>query len=519
MINMRILNLLIFLVFCVSNLSTAQELTKEWVEKIVKEANDNSMLEQLAHELVDEVGPRLVGSPQMDRAHEWVKETYSKWGVNVEKQVYGQWRGWDRGITHVDMMVPWIKSLEAVQLAWNPNMEAPIETEVVTLPMDAQSISDLIDWTEGIKGKVVLASLNPFSGRPEHQWKEFALEEDFEKYKNTIKEQNDNWTGYLKRLGLNSTTLIETLEDAGAAGVFVSNWSGVVGASRIFDAKTKSIPMINIMLEDYGLLYRLAENGKKPMVRLFTQSRDLGAVDAYNTIARIEGKDKPNEYIVLSAHLDSWDGATGATDNGTGTIIMMETARILKKILPQPKRTILIGHWGSEEQGLNGSRAFVQDNPEVIQNTKVAFNQDNGTGRVINISGQGFARSYEYLNRWMEAVPKEITDHINTTFPGMPSSGGSDHAAFSTAGIPGISLSSLNWGYFGYTWHTNRDTYDKIVFDEVRRNVILTTILTYMAAQDEDEISHEKRIMPRNKNGETMQWPEVRQPNRKGRLD
>src|SRR5690606_16727282 len=117
MINMRILNLLILLVFCVSNLSTAQELTKEWVEKLVKEANDNSMLEQLAHELVDEVGPRLVGSPQMDRAHEWVKETYSKWGVNVEKQVYGQWRGWDRGITHVDMMVPWIKSLEAVQLA------------------------------------------------------------------------------------------------------------------------------------------------------------------------------------------------------------------------------------------------------------------------------------------------------------------------------------------------------------------------------------------------------------------
>lgn len=143
--------------------------------------------------------------------------------------------------------------------------------------------------------------------------------------------------------------------------------------------------MIDIAVEDYGMLYRLALNGKKPTIKVNAQSKNLGTAKSFNTIARIEGKEKPNEYVILSAHFDSWDGAQGATDNGTGTITMMEAARILKKFYPNNKRTIIIGHWGSEEQGLNGSRAFVVDNPEIIKNTQVAFNQDNGTGRVVNI--------------------------------------------------------------------------------------------------------------------------------------
>src|SRR5699024_3252156 len=165
------------------------------------------------------------------------------------------------------------------------------------------------------------------------------------------------------------------------------------------------------------------------------------------------------------------------------------------------------------------SRGFVEDNPDIIKNLKIAFNQDNGTGRVVNINGQGFLRAYEYMERWLDPVPDDIKKEIKTTFPGMPSSGGSDHASFTAAGVPGIFLSSLNWGYFGYTWHTNRDTYDKIVFDEVRRNVILTAILTYMAAEDEGEISHEKRVMPKDEKGEVVSWPEQRSPTRRGRLD
>lgn len=497
----------------------AQERVEETIDQIIHEAKENSQLEDLAHHLVDKIGPRLVGTPQMDQASHWIMDMYKTWGISAERQNFGKWKGWERGITHVDMISPWVRSLEAMQLAWSPGMPKAIEAEVTVLPTHLESPADFDAWVGNVKGKVVLASLNPFTGRPDYQWKEFALEEDYKKYKERMSEEDKAWKEYLQKIDASGTKLHEKLEEAGAAGIFITYPTGIMGASRIFDAKTKNIPTINIMLEDYGLLYRLAESDSKPTVRLFAQSKDLGEVNSHNTIGRIEGKEKPNEYVLLSAHLDSWDGGTGATDNATGTITMMETARILKKILPNPKRTIIIGHWGSEEQGLNGSRGFVEDNPEIVKNLKIAFNQDNGTGRVVNINGQGFLRSYEYLERWLAKVPKEIRDQIETVFPGSPSSGGSDHASFTAAGVPGIFLLSLNWGYFGYTWHTNRDTYDKIVFDEVRRNVILTTILTYLASEDEEEISHEKRKMPKDKNGEEISWPEKRSPNRRGRLD
>ena len=199
---------------------------------------------------------------------------------------------------------------------------------------------------------------------------------------------------------------------------------------------------------------------------------------------------------------------------------MMEAMRILKKIYPNPKRTILVGHWGREEQGLNGSSSFVQDHPEIVKNIQVVFNQDNGTGRVVKISGAGYLNSYEYLSRWLSAVPRDITKHIKTDFPGMPSGGGSDNASFNAAGAPSFGLYSLSWDYWNYTWHTNRDTYDKIVFDDVKNNVILTAILAYMASEDENRTSNEKRVLPINsKTGKQRIWPKQRTPNRDGGLD
>jgi len=224
--------------------------------------------------------------------------------------------------------------------------------------------------------------------------------------------------------------------------------------------------------------------------------------------------------VILSAHFDSWDGGTGATDNGTGTLTMMEALRILKKIYPSPKRTILVGHWGSEEQGLNGSRAFVEDHPQIVQNIQAVFNQDNGTGRVTNLSGQGFLNSYEYLTRWLSKAPSYIKDSIQTRFPGTPGTGGSDFASFVTAGAPAFSLSSLSWSYGTYTWHTNRDTYDKIVFDDLRNNAILTAILAYMASEDPVKTSREKSVLPiDSKTGKPAQWPAPTKATRRGGLD
>ena len=263
----------------------------------------------------------------------------------------------------------------------------------------------------------------------------------------------------------------------------------------------------------------MAKHGKDPQIKVVSTSKELGTVPTFNTIAEIKGVEKPEEYVILSAHFDSWDGGTGATDNGTGTIIMMETMRILKAIYPNPKRTILVGHWGSEEQGLNGSRAFVEDYPKIVKNTQALFNQDNGTGRVVNISGQGFLNSYDYISRWLYPVPKDITKHIKTTFPGSPGGGGSDYASFIAAGVPAFSLSSLSWAYGSYTWHTNRDTYDKVVFDDVRGNVILTAILAYMASEDDTRASRERIVLPMNsRTGKQREWPKQRSPQRKGGL-
>lgn len=295
------------------------------------------------------------------------------------------------------------------------------------------------------------------------------------------------------------------------------NWSNGFGVNKIFGAYTNKIPTVDIALEDYGLLYRLIEDGTQPKISVRADSRELGMVPTFNTIAEIKGSEKPDEYVILSAHFDSWDGGTGATDNGTGTLTMMEAMRILKKVYPNPKRAILVGHWGSEEQGLNGSRAFVEDHPEIVKNIQVLFNQDNGTGRVVNLSGQGFLNAYDYLGRWLAKVPAGYRQQIETRWPGSPGGGGSDFASFVAVGAPAFSLSSLNWSYGTYTWHTNRDTYDKVVFDDVRSNAILTAILAYMACEDPAKTSREKSVLPANpRTGEPGTWPAQTKATRKG---
>lgn len=493
--------------------------TDQVIENIIKEANENSQLESLGHHLMDVIGPRLVGTPEMKQAHDWAVSTYDGWGISAENEQYGEWRGWERGITHIDLIEPRVRSLSGMQLAWSPGTKKPVIAEVVLLP-EAQDSAAFAKIMSQVKGKLVMISMPQVTGRPDYNWEEFATDKSFEKMRADREEQTNAWREKISNTGYNGRSLPQALENAGAVGIITLNWSRGFGANKIFSASTKKIPTIDLSLEDYGMVYRLVESGNKPKLRIVAESKELGAVPAFNTIATIKGTEKPEEYIILSAHFDSWDGATGATDNGTGTIVMMEAMRILKKMYPNPKRTIIAGHWGSEEQGLNGSRAYVKDNPEIVENLQALFNQDNGTGRVVNLSGGGFLHAYDYLGRWLEAVPEEISGEIETNFPGTPAGGGSDYASFVAAGAPAFSLSSISWSYWSYTWHTNLDTYDKIVFDDVRNNAILTAILAYKASEDPEKTSREKRVLPvSRRTGEQMTWPEARDATRKGGLD
>lgn len=490
------------------------------IENMIKEANENSQLEKLGHHLMDVIGPRLVGTPQMKQAHDWAVETYKKWGIAAENQQYGEWKAWERGVTHIDMVYPRVQSLAGTQLAWSASTGPKgVTAEVVILPT-VKDAAEFQTWLKSIKGKFVMVSEYQITGRPDYNWEEFATPESYEKMKNDRDAASKAFRENMERTGFNARNIHEALENAGAAGIVSSYWSKGFGANKIFSSRTKKIPTVDLQLEDYGMLYRLAEYGDKPKIKIVAESKGLGIAPTFNTIAQIKGTEKPEEYVILSAHFDSWDGGTGATDNGTGTLVMMEAMRLLKKFYPNPKRTILVGHWGSEEQGLNGSRAFVEDHPEMMENIQAVFNQDNGTGRVVDLSGAGYLYAYDYLTRWLRSVPKDISKHIKTNFPGSPSGGGSDNASFIAVGAPSFNLSALNWSYWNYTWHTNLDTYDKIVFDDVRSNAILTAILAYEASEDDEKVSREKIVLPVNeRTGKQMEWPTHRSPERKGGLD
>jgi carboxypeptidase Q len=510
----------LFLLLIAVNITSLAQIKDAIVDAIVKESNDNSQLQPMAHELIDVIGARLTGTPQMKQANDWVVSKYSSWGIFAKNEKWGEWRGWERGVSHIDLIYPRTKSLEGTQLAWSPGTNGkPITAETIIIPEVPDSIA-FQKWLPAVKGKFVMISMNQPTGRPDYNWEEFGVKESFEKMKKERTEQTDAWTKRISTTGYTTRTLPPALEKAGAVGIVMSNWSRGFGVDKIFGAYTKKIPTVDISLEDYGMVYRLTESGHKPKLSVRADSKELGMVPVFNTIAEIKGTEKPEEYVMLSAHLDSWDGANGATDNGTGTLTMLEAMRILKKAYPNPKRTILAGHWASEEQGLNGSRAFVEDHPEIVQNLQALFNQDNGTGRVVNISGQGFLHAYDYITRWLSKVPESIRTPIETKFPGTPGGGGSDFASFVAVGAPGFSLSSLNWSYGTYTWHTNRDTYDKIVFDDLRNNATLAAILVYMACEDPNKTIRDKSILPVNtKTGEPTLWPEQKKATRKGGVD
>ena len=478
---------------------------------IWEEGTTRSQLERLAHALTDSLGPRLTGTPQTEAAQDWLVRTYAGWGIPARQERYGTWRGWDRGHTHVDLLTPRVRTLEGMMLAWSPGTGGrPVTGEVVVLPDLADSAA-FAAWLPSARGRFVAISMPQPTCCPDDNWQRWAIAADFERMREDRTAAARAWTERVQRTGSNLRDLPVLLENAGAAGILTNAWSGGWGVDRVFNARTNRVPTLHLSCEDYGLVARLAMNGSAPTIRVnahaaFTSDAE---VPVYNTLAEVRGRTRPDEYIMLSAHFDSWDGSSGATDNATGTIVMMEAMRILRQAYPQPHRTLLVGHWSGEEQGLNGSRAFTEDNPRVVQGLHALFNQDNGTGRIRNISMQGFTGTAPYFQRWLAAMPPFVTDSVNVENPGLPGAGGTDHASFVCHGATAFSLGSLPWDYFGYTWHTTRDTYDKIAFEDVRRNALMVAMLVYLADQEQGQLPRARRTeFPVNQQtGQPGAWP------------
>ena len=484
------------------------------------EGMENSHAYALSQALLDSVGPRLTGTPEMESGNEWLVQMYESWGIEAENEQYGTWMRWRRGITHVDLVAPRVRSLEAMMLAWSPGTGGEtVRGAVVTIP-DVQSANQFEEWLSTIEGKFVAVSFPQPTCRPDADWEEWATEESFDAMKEERDAAATRWAERLNGAGLEirnragQMELMRRIEEAGALGILTSRWSLGWGVQKIFNANTERIPTVDVSCEDYGLVARLAERDQGPVIEMTADAEFLGEGPVFNTIARIPGRELPDEYVMLSAHFDSWDGGSGATDNGTGTITMLEAMRIISETYPHPRRTILVGHWSGEEQGLNGSRGFAEDHPEVVNGLQALFNQDNGTGRVVNISSQGLVDASGSFATWLSQIPSDITSHIKFSFPGTPSGGGTDNASFVCYGAPAFSLGALSWNYGQYTWHTNRDTFDKISFDDLKNNATLTAMLVYLASEDPESVSRTRRDAMPVRRGVELEWPEC-QPSRR----
>ena len=481
------------------------------LRRIWEEGMARSQTQRLAQVLMDSIGPRLSGTPGYAAATDWLLRTYETLGIPARKEQYGTWRGWNRGTLHVDLVQPWAVTLEARFAAWSPGTDAPVEAPVLALPR-GRTGAEMSAWLARVRGAIVLISPPRPTCRDPEDFARFARPETVAAERAAVEAAIAEWLRVVALLG-GERLFARRLEEAGARGVFTHHWIGANweagwGVSKITDAGTSAIPSIELSCEDYGLLHRLAERAQGPRVRVDAQASFPGTVPMFNVVAELRGSELPNEYVVLSAHLDSEQGATGATDNGTGTVMMLEAMRLLKLAYPAPRRTILVGHWGGEEQGLIGSRAFSEDHPEVLEGLQALFNQDNGTWRVEYVEANGFLQAAGNLARWLALVPPEITEHVRLGTPGEQENTGSDHSSFVCHGVPAFRLQSSYDEYREYTWHTNRDSYDKIVFDDLRNNATLAAMLVYAASEDPERTSRVRAMLgPNPETGAAREWP------------
>jgi len=467
------------------------------IERIRAIGMDSSNTERLAHQLFDSIGPRLTGSPDAKRGNDWLVQTYKSWGIDAKNEQYGTWRGWRRGYSHIDLVYPRVRSLEGTMLGYSPGTnKKDLTATAIILPRFADS-TEFVKWLPNARGKFVLVAAPQPTCRPTEDWQQNATPESKARMDSMRAAVRAEWgsrnvrgTGYSLAIGTGELGL--RLEQAGVAGVITSRPKDAWGTIEIFETYNLKAPAIALSCEDYGLVFRLTQDGQRPRITMNLDAQLLGEQPSYNTVAMIRGSEKPDEYVVLSAHFDSWDGSSGATDNGTGTLTMMEAMRILKKVYPRPKRTIIAGHWTGEEEGEVGSKAFTEDHPEVIKGLQALFNQDNGTGRIVRIGGAGLPNAAEHISQWLAKIPSDITSKLDFRGAGFPAGGGSDDFSFACYGTPAIGLGSLSWNYSNYTWHTNRDTYDKIVFDDLKFNATLTAMLAYLASEDPTMITRER---------------------------
>lgn len=495
-------------------LASTHSLAQNETEKIKQEGLKNSRVMNIAFHLTDESGPRLTNSPGFLRAANWAKDELTRMGlVNATLEPWGDFgKGWEQTRCYVAMTAPYYVPMIAIPRAWTGSTPGKkmINSDVILIK--AKDSAELYQKYAGtLKGKIVMLysrdtlkpSFEPDGVRFSHE----ALDKMANAKPDTTRRvlTGRRPQGLAARLWENfckneKPALVLSMNSLGNDGtLFVQN-----GSSPSKDS-SRYFAWVMLSSDDYLRVQRLVEAGQKVEMEADVKTKFYdNDIKGYNVIAEIPGTDPvlKNEIVMLGGHLDSWQGATGATDNAAGCAVMMEAVRIIKALGLQPKRTIRIALWSGEEQGLLGSRAYVRnhfaDPADMVLkpehgNVSAYYNLDNGTGRIRGIYLQGNAAAGAIFAKWLEPFyeldAKTIT--INNT-------GGTDHLAFDGVGIPGFQFIQDEIEYDTRTHHTNMDTYDHLVPEDLKQAATIVASFVYNTAQRDEKIPRKELPKPRS---------------------
>ncbi len=500
--------------------------------RIRKEAREHSQLMRTMHFLTDVYGPRLTGSPNYKAAADWVVKQMTEWGfenVHLEPWDFGH-PGWMNERFSGFMISPTKDSLVGEVLAWTPSTRGTVIAQAVRIeppqcgaptgpggnpfatpaaqpatppaPPKCPTQEDLTKYFESVKDKVkerivlvgavakatVTTEFSPARMDEATLRRRFDLDNPPPAY--TPPETPQRQPGQLTSHEI--AEQIDRFLVANGALVRLNDAGREHGQIRAFQNRaydtSKAVPTVVLRNEDYGRISRILDDGTPVELEFTIVNREYPeGKTTYNVVAEIPGTDKMDEVVMLGGHLDSWHAATGATDNAIGAATMMEAARILKAIGVRPRRTIRVALWAAEEQGLLGSKAYVAQHLGTYENPKPEFakfngyfNVDSGTGRIRGAGVFGPRSVGEVLRDAF--APFEDLGFVGVSVTKSRRSGGTDSTSFNEAGLPGIGLGQDPIQYGSYTWHTNLDTYERIIPEEATRSAIAIAGAVYHVA-------------------------------------
>ncbi len=476
--------------------------------------NHSQVMQTLQH-LTDSIGPRLTNSPSMREASRWTRDQLTAWGMaNAHLENFEFGRGWSYDHVSIDLLAPRKTTLKALPMAWTPGTSGPVEAEVIYL--DAVTEAELQKYHGKLKGKMVMLSEPAESQEARREIsKRYSAAELTEMRSFDIKARAsdsaplaDSMAQRRRTTAFNEARAAFLKAEGARGALFESRWDGgliTVSGQNHRVGKTFPLPALTLTAEHYNYLARLLESGVTPRISVNVQAHFHDEdVNSQNTIAEIPGSGP--EIVMLGAHLDSWHGSTGGVDNGAGVAITMEAMRILKAAGFTPKRTIRLGLWAGEEEGLIGSEAYVEQHfasrpqptdpferglsswarsptwpltrlPE-HELLSAYFNIDNGSGRLRGIATQGNAAARGVFAEWFAQVADLSDGTISTN-----NKGSTDHESFDKVGLPGFQFIQDPLDYNTRLHHTDVDSYDHAIADDMKQAAVVLATFVYNAAQ------------------------------------